>query len=97
MIKWQLVAMATCQTLLRISVFELPESFILLKIIYIYIYIYIHMQIYAGIYPNFSTNICFVAEDHLMEEQLWSDCNCSLRSMAESLWGFKVKPQNLAI
>ena len=40
MIKWQLVAMATCQTLLRISVFELPESFILLKIIYIYIYIY---------------------------------------------------------
>ena len=40
MIKWQLVAMATSQTLSRISVFELCESFILLKIIYIY-YIYI--------------------------------------------------------
>ena len=83
--------MATSQTLSRMSVFELCESFILLKIIYIYIYIYqkgqripksfnnktslkiyiyIYVQIHAGIYPNFSTNVCFVAEDELIEEQL---------------------------
>ena len=55
------------------------------------------MQIHAGIYPNFSTNVRFVPEDELKEEQLRSDCNCSLRSMAESWWGFKGRPQNLAI
>ena len=49
--------MATCQTLSRISVFELCE-------------ICIYMQIHAGIYPNFSTNVRFVAEDELKEEQL---------------------------
>ena len=55
------------------------------------------MQIHAWIYPHFSTNVCFVAQDELKEEQLGSDCNCSLRSMAESLWGFKGRPQNLAV
>ena len=39
------------------------------------------MQINAVIYPNFSTNVRFVAEDELKEEQLRSDCNCSLRSI----------------
>ena len=49
--------MATCQTLPRISAFELCESFSI-------------AQIHAGIYPNFSTNVRFVAEDELREEQL---------------------------
>ena len=63
--------MATRQTLSRISVFELCESFSIAYVcVYIYIYIYIYMQIHAGLYPNFSTNIRFLAEDKLKEEQL---------------------------
>ena len=35
-----------------------------------YIYVYIYMQIHARIYPDFSTNVRFVAEDELKKERL---------------------------